>query len=130
MIRRLLLCAVGLLCLTVLPATQTNASPWTPTGACCVGFEPCIQFSEEQCDSVGGDFWGAFSECEPNPCPLPPRQGACCLPSGECSLLTESECGDSLGSFLGDDVGCGPTLCAPPLPTEEQSWGRIKVRYR
>jgi hypothetical protein len=109
MIRFRVFSAVTFLALNLL-GSAAGASPWTPSGACCIGFEPCVQFSEEQCDSVGGAFFGAFSECEPDPCPQPPT-GACCAPDGSCVTLVRTAC---TGTYLGDDSTCDPNPCPQP----------------
>ncbi|RKX24319.1 MAG: hypothetical protein DRP45_08480, partial [Candidatus Zixiibacteriota bacterium] len=42
------------------------------TGACCIG-GVCSQQTEEECSIAGGDWQGAGTSCDPNPC-------TCCIP--------------------------------------------------
>ncbi|MCA9758822.1 MAG: hypothetical protein KDA27_23715 [Candidatus Eisenbacteria bacterium] len=58
----------------------------------------------------------------------PPLIGACCV--GEtCVQLTEADCSDQGGTAWYLDTPCEPNPCAP-VPTVEESWGRIKGQYR
>lgn len=77
-------------------------------GACCQDDGTCFVTDEMTC-SVSGEFQGAGSVCDPNPC-----VGGCCLPEGGCTDLTADQCGDAGGSFLGDGNHCGSGTCPSP----------------
>jgi hypothetical protein len=75
-----------------------------------------------------GTWSGAYTNCDPNPCPQP---GACCFVDGTCEVVLEEECLAALGDWYGDtDPDCEPSPCPPPTPVERKSWGQIKSRYR
>ncbi len=42
--------------------------PPPDSGACCIGEECRIVGSEVECQSLGGQFQGYFTDCDPNPC--------------------------------------------------------------
>ncbi|MEC8250658.1 MAG: trypsin-like serine protease, partial [Planctomycetota bacterium] len=47
-------------------------------GACCFANGSCVSVFNDECDSAGGSFEGASTNCAPSPCP-PPSIGACCF---------------------------------------------------
>ncbi|MCK4341092.1 MAG: hypothetical protein KAY37_05135 [Phycisphaerae bacterium] len=77
-----------------------------PTGACCYLSGICIVETEAECD---GTWFGAGSDCLPNPCPLP--SGACCDIDGGCTVKPNSDC---RGIWLGPGTSCNPNLCPQP----------------
>ena len=54
----------------------------------------------------------------------PGDEGACCYSDGACIVTTEENC---QGEYMGDGTDCDPNPC--PVPTTNESWGKIKVRY-
>ncbi|MCB9464053.1 MAG: hypothetical protein H6682_10240 [Candidatus Eisenbacteria bacterium] len=44
----------------------------TPVGACCADDGTCAQITEDECQSVGGQYVGDGAPCEPNPCNITP----------------------------------------------------------
>ena len=73
-----------------------------------------------ECD---GDWQGAGTFCDPNPCPQPPS-GACCLPDGSCLTMTEANCLAAYGTYQGDDVDCADVTCPEPAtPTVAEVGG-------
>lgn len=92
-------------------------------GACCDEQDgSCILLTEADCD---GDWLGAETVCDPNPCPQP--LGACCFEDGSCIFVTDADCE---GEWLGLDTACDPNPCPPPVPTIDSSWGQIKNQHR
>jgi len=96
-----------------------------PRGACCIG-QDCSITTEAGCQ---GEWQGADTVCDPNPCIPPPREGACCFDL-TCVVLPQADCEGQGGIYKGDDVPCEPNPCLPPNPTEATSWGQIKANYR
>lgn len=85
--------------------------PGDPTGACCFG-EDCVpDMLEVDCIEDGGEWVGAYTVCDPNPC-LMPR--ACCFPTGDCLELFEDECMDMGGDWYADEMRCEPNPCPQP----------------
>ncbi len=79
------------------------------TGACCL-VEPlgaCEELYEPECILAGGEWLGAGSTCNPNPCPLP---GACCI-GGVCEVLLQASCELIQGTFQGELTTCDPNPC-------------------
>ena len=95
-------------------------------GACCFPSGECMMLNPQLCAQYGV-FLGYETACDPcNPCVL--WAGACCLPDGSCVVESYYECCLAGGEMtMGDE--CEPNPCGGS-PTEEESWGRIKSRYR
>ena len=83
-----------------------------PPGACCFADGHCEVQTEADCNSAGGAWEGAQTDCNPNPCPQPP--GACCHPDGACSYVTEAECAQAGGTWQGYGTDCDPNECPQP----------------
>lgn len=86
-------------------------------GACCLPDGTCGFLNEAGCDVAGGDFRGAGSTCDPNPCP--PPVGACCFRNASCRVLTGPHCVSLRGTFIGPDTDCDPNPCPPVAPRVE-----------
>jgi hypothetical protein len=54
---------------------------------------------------------------------------ACCIPGAICQILSGPDCLARGGLYAGDGTACGPNGCGP-TPTESQSWGQIKARFK
>src|SRR6185503_919327 len=84
-----------------------------PTGACCLGAEPCQVATEIECLFVlGGVYQGDGTTCAQANCNV---TGACCLP-GQCAAgVPEFFCESLGGNWLGAGSSCancpggGPT---------------------
>lgn len=81
------------------------------TGACCdLATATCLETTEGRCL---GEWQGAGSTCDPDPCFVEPDPvGACCLFGIFCSETTEAEC--NFGNWQGPGTTCDPDPCAPP----------------
>ncbi|MBG79247.1 MAG: hypothetical protein CMJ39_00880 [Phycisphaerae bacterium] len=80
-------------------------------GACCTSNDACLVVSEALCANAGGEFLGAGTDCDGNPC-IEPVQGACCLVSGTCvSNVTIDTCESANGIFQGEDTDCADVTC-------------------
>lgn len=110
-------------------ACDPNPCP-TSIGACCFDDGSCLITSEDSCGSQVGNYQGNGTVCEPNPCPAVPTTGACCVDCGEECIVTNAEECEPIGCYSGDWTTCDPWICGFPIPTEENSWGKIKARYR
>jgi hypothetical protein len=77
-----------------------------PTGACCFADGHCTMTPVQGC---GGQFLGAGTDCDPNPCSL--LSGACCLHNGECRFVPWPQC--PTGDWR-SEVPCDPNPCPPP----------------
>jgi len=80
-----------------------------PEGACCVN-EVCSITTELNCP---GDWQGAGTDCDPDPCIPPPDRGACCF-GVECVVLEEIPCTDQGGEWQGPNTVCEPNPCEQP----------------
>lgn len=99
-------------------------------GACCTDAGNCTLTSRYLCLVNGGDhhYWGDGTVCEPNPCE--PHIGACCYGEQQCVVVTRWSCVEDCGcDYLGDGTDCDPDPCIT-TPTDEATWGRIKLIYR
>jgi len=77
----------------------------TPIGACCLPAGGCTEVSEDDCNSMSGDWGGDDTVCGSAGCPAP---GACCFDDGTCLELMPDDCA---GSFQGEGVTCEDTNC-------------------
>ncbi len=77
-------------------------------GACCFPDGHCMHVIEFQCQ---GDWLGAGTACDPNPCSQP--FGACCFPDGSCVYALEADCqtGDWRIFEVCDPNPCGYGAC-------------------
>lgn len=87
--------------------------PGLPTGACCMppGEEGgCVENkSEAACTADGGEWAGANTTCDPDPC-----TGACCLGANNATCLpnqTQADCDAEGGIFVGVGTDCQPNPC-------------------
>jgi hypothetical protein len=63
-------------------------------GACCFdGGNVCQLVTPAECTSLGGNFQGAGTVCDPNPCPT---TWACCV-GDDCFMLPQTECTETYG---------------------------------
>jgi hypothetical protein len=102
---------------------EPNPCP-IPLGACCMSDGHCVLWTEGHCFEL--PWMGPGSVCSPNPCVQP---GACCLYGGECQFMGLFDCVMWNGDFRGEGLPCEPDPCGT-TPTEKETWGRIKSRYR
>ena len=84
--------------------TIAEICPWYQ-GACCIG-QSCSVTTEANCS---GDYLGDGTNCDGNPCYVPPT-GACCI-NESCSVTTEAACS---GDWLGEGGSCDD--CTPDCP--------------
>ncbi|TWT42314.1 Glutamyl endopeptidase precursor [Phycisphaerae bacterium RAS1] len=90
------------------PTTQPVA------GACCDAAGECAELTEDECEFVGGVFYGAGTLCATTNCAQEPV-GACCF-GVNCIDLTEFDCAISGGLWLGAGFNCLANPCFdPPL---------------
>ncbi len=75
-------------------------------GACCYEDGLCFELIESAC---GGNWLGAGTTCDPNPCPQP--TGACCYADGTCAVTEEGDCS---GTWEGAATDCTPNPCPQP----------------
>lgn len=78
-----------------------------PVAVCCI-ISDCQILTEEECMSLGGEWFQELISCAPNPCD-PVR--ACCGAFGWCTLVTEEECVSTGGSWLPEILDCEPNPC-------------------
>jgi uncharacterized protein YegL len=105
--------------LTVVPADGTGTGDAIAEiieecggGACCFVEEGrCEETTQEDCDTMGGEFFGVGTRCRDVPCPAP---GACCLPDGTCEVLFQEECEAEGGDFFGEGTDCDMVECGEP----------------
>jgi len=83
-----------------------------PTGACCFADGSCSVLTEADCNSAGGAWEGAQTDCSPNPCPQP--DGACCFDDGTCTYVTDASCTQAGGTWQGYGTDCSPNPCPQP----------------
>ncbi len=76
-----------------------------PEGACCIG-NNCSITTQADCN---GDYLGDGTNCNGNPCYVPPT-GACCI-GNNCSITTQADCN---GDYLGDGTNCDGNPCYVP----------------
>ena len=84
-------------------------------------------------DYYAGQDFAVLTQIVSNLCfasNLPGRWFACCLPDGSCTLADYDHCADEGGISQPYSPCCDPNPCSPPVPVEQQSWGRIKGLYR
>jgi hypothetical protein len=97
----LLAALLGPVLLIPVPA---GANPYPEEGACCFADGSCLVRDSETCWSLGGQYMGNNSSCDPDPC-----FGACCFPDGSCQFVIMEEC---TGSWSGYGWPCEPcNLC-------------------
>lgn len=99
---------------------------WEPE-ACCFADGHCELLVGVVCADQGGWPLGPLT-CDPNPCPQY-DSGACCFADGHCEFLTGYQCDQAGGMWWLPDVPCEIEPCGS-TPRKEESWGRIKERYR
>jgi hypothetical protein len=113
-----------------------------PTGACCFDDTLCVTLSYENCVGQGGNYYGDYIPCEPNPCDEP--VGACCFEEGECEIEGQLGCEMNGGIYQGDGTDCDPNPCltsavgsefgsvsSPRVgPVPSPSTGEVAIRYR
>ena len=81
------------------------------TGACCVeGI--CIQETEVNCHTSGGDYKGNGILCPEISCDGSPVD-ACCLADGSCAHMTADACTTAGGVYQGADTDCEHADCPP-----------------
>ncbi|MFN8548385.1 MAG: hypothetical protein U0527_10620 [Candidatus Eisenbacteria bacterium] len=97
-----------------------------PLGACCLGCS-CAVVQQTECDAMGGTFMGPNTSCSPNICGAPPA--VCCV-NEQCTIVTSCECQALGGEYLSDVPTCDGDPCVAPTPTQSETWGRVKARYR
>lgn len=86
------------------PATQPVA------GACCDLNGECAELTEDECNFVGGVFYGVGTLCANTNCDDEPM-GACCF-GITCFDLTEFDCFAFDGAWLGPGTTCAADPCA------------------
>jgi hypothetical protein len=76
---------------------------------------------------VGGEFLGAGTLCEPNPCPA-----VCCYGDTwhDCMITLQADCEAMHGYWHPEWTSCEPNPCEIYTPAENTSWGQIKAMYR
>jgi hypothetical protein len=90
-----------------------NECPLPPEpGACCLLTGECLDVLLEECEGLGGDFFGDGTVCEPGLCLLSP--GACCFYDGHCEIFHGLDCEHFAGAWQGPDTVCDPNPCPPP----------------
>jgi hypothetical protein len=99
-----------------------------PVGSCCHHDGTCYIFTQADC---AAGVWTLGGNCSPNICPRP--TGACCRHStGVCEILTQAACAakpyPEHWVWMGMDTICDGLCNATPV--QQESWGRIKQRYR
>ena len=58
-----------------------DCQPGAPEGACCMPDGTCIpDQTAEECDVLGGEYWGNDTVCDPNPCPVTNPGDVCSNP--------------------------------------------------
>jgi len=110
-------------------------------GACCLELGDCQEMGDWDCIEAGGVFFGG--SCDPDRCVVP--WAPCCLDEDECFMLTEHSCNLADGDWYPYIPSCYPnpcdnlwvgvgTECDPdprvPFPTDSETWGTIKSRFR
>ena len=90
-----------------------------PLGACCRSGN-CSVTNQAGCN---GTWMGAWSVCNPIPCPGP--SGACCQGDGSCIVETQAGC---TGTWLGAGVSCAPGRCPAPTGACCQSNGSCTIK--
>ncbi|MEE2906836.1 MAG: hypothetical protein VX527_03290, partial [Planctomycetota bacterium] len=78
-------------------------------GACCLADGACVDITELECFSSGGNFNGIGIPCYDVNCPIP---GACCLSDVECAVLFLDDCLDQDGDFRGYGTSCEQIDCS------------------
>jgi hypothetical protein len=113
------LAADSLVSVAALPADRVNSvsaragdnDTRDPVGACCLTTGACVITTENNCVFPNfGEWLGAGTSCDPNPCADLP--GACCLPNGGCETSLPLHCDFLLnGVWMGWGVPCTPNPC-------------------
>ena len=80
-------------------------------------------------DPMAGFGSLGFNEPGSVACPSSASIGACCIGQA-CSITCEDDCRGQGGNYLGDGTTCDPSEVCAPVPTRNESWGRIKQEYR
>lgn len=84
------------------------------SGACCTPTGDCEQLSAVLCVSMGGYYFGDFTDCGKAFCEQPE---ACCFPNGECHHYTAGGC-IALGGSPQRGEFCGKFECPTPPPND------------
>lgn len=91
--------------------------PPAPTGRCCYTGTCYEGFTQDGCDTLGGDWGGDGTTCASDPCPPPPT-GRCCY-AGTCyEGYTQGACDTLGGDWGGDGTTCASDPCPPPPVTD------------
>ena len=97
-----------------------------PVGACCL-YTGCIICTVDQCNSGGGNWFGADSNCADCPPPVEPEVlGACCV-NGTCVRTTSDDCFAGGGSYAGDEVDCIDADCPSACLGDVTGDGEVNV---
>lgn len=88
---------------------MANNCPANPLGACCLAMGLCQIETSADCMTLGGNYQGDATACNPNPCTQNP--GACCDATGNCTFVTLDTCTAASGMFRGEGVSCTPNPC-------------------
>jgi hypothetical protein len=111
-----------------------NPCPMCICDACCLADGTCMNLDHYECEQLGGQRFGLWVDCNPNPCDFPP--GACCFETGQCVVLAEEDCSVGPGAYAWfEGLSCDPDPCftsdAPDIPgIQEATWGEIKSVHR
>jgi hypothetical protein len=101
---------------------------------CCLPDGTCTIIIPVECTEFGGEYFGSWVDCSPNPCEYPP--GACCFETGQCVILAEDHCWQGPGAYAWfEGWTCDPDPCPtssiPEAPAiRATTWGRVKATYR
>jgi hypothetical protein len=110
------------------PGSSPCPTVGVPTGGCCLpNFGGCVVVTADECAAQGGTYQGDGSDCDPDPCPPPPRVGACCIGT-DCIVTTAEDCAAQGGNYQGDDTTC-PNEACNPVATEQKTWGGVKRSF-
>ena len=81
-----------------------------PLGACCIHEAQCILLTAGDCAAAGGNFQGAGSDCDPNPCPY--DEARVCCDGQDCHLVSsELDCSNLSGQFHPHWLSCNANPC-------------------
>ncbi len=118
--------AVGLGLFLVSLAGAAWASGPVEGGCCIPPSNQCFTFTQQECDSLGGNWDGAGTTCTPAPCYY---TYACCFKDGSCTYLSQHDCQAAGGTSQPYGAFCMPGTGCPQLSACCAANGTCSLTY-